>query len=66
MTKATSIRLSAGRYFSTQEAAKALGRTDSRIRQLIGKEELPAIKVGDRAYLIRECEIRKILSRRPA
>jgi len=60
------LKIPAGEYYSTQEAAKVIGRADSRIRQLIRGGELSAIKVGPRSYLIRAGELRRILSRRSA
>jgi excisionase family DNA binding protein len=41
---------------TTSEAAVRLGVTDARVRQLIGKERLPAIKRG-RDYFIDEKDL---------
>lgn len=46
------IEIKAGKYFSTTEAAEELGYSDGRVRQLILSNELEAIRIGERSYLI--------------
>lgn len=46
------IEIKAGKYFSTTEAAEELGYSDGRVRQLILSNELDAIRIGERSYLI--------------
>lgn len=46
------IEIKAGKYFSTTEAAEELDCSDGRIRQLISSNELEAIRIGERSFLI--------------
>lgn len=47
-------------HVGTGEAARFLGVTDRRIRQLIDEGTLDAEKIGDRCWLIRKAELKRV------
>lgn len=53
-----------GEYYGTREAAEVLGRTVSRVRQMIRWGELSAVEVSDRVWLIPKREIDRLLRQR--
>lgn len=56
-----SIELS-GIYLGIGEAAKQIGVTDSRLRQMIRNQEVKAICVSDRVWLMEKAEVDRIKS----
>jgi excisionase family DNA binding protein len=48
---------------TVEQAAAIIGLTEGRIRQLIRADELPAVRVGKRTYLINRADLEKIKER---
>lgn len=57
------VKLS-GEYYGTREAAEKLDRTEGRIRQMIRWNELSAIEISPRSWLIPAEEVARILKAR--
>lgn len=57
------VKLS-GEYYGTKEAAERLDRTEGRIRQMIRWEELEAIEISPRSWLIPAKEVDRVLKER--
>ena len=53
-----------GKYYGTAEAAKAIARTEGRIRQMVRSKDIEAVEVSKHVWLIPEKEIKRILKER--
>jgi len=52
-----------GEYYTTQQAARAVGLTPGRIRQLVCEGRLPVIAVGGKANLIQRRQLLPLLEK---
>lgn len=56
-----SIDLAKGTYLNVADAAAYIGVTTGRIRQLIRDEQLEAIRIDNRTYLINESALKPLV-----
>jgi hypothetical protein len=54
------VRLN-GVYYGTKDAADKIGRTEGRVRQMIRKNELAAVEISPRVWLVPEKELTRLL-----